>query len=92
MTFSVVLPFEGSKLMDSARILVVDDDENLRWVLQTQLEQMGYAVIAAADGPTALGLISKEPPAPSAHRFKMPGMSGMELLARSAGIIRRFRC
>ena len=48
-------PVEGSKLMDSARILVVDDDDNLRWVLQTQLEQMGYAVIAAADGPRRSG-------------------------------------
>ena len=66
--------------MDSARILVVDDDDNLRWVLQTQLEQMGYAVIAAADGPTALGLIDKEPPALVLTDLKMPGMSGMELL------------
>ena len=73
-------PVEGSKLMNSARILVVDDDDNLRWVLQTQLEQMGYAVITAADGPTALGLIDKEPPALVLTDLKMPGMSGMELL------------
>ena len=40
--------------MNAARILVVDDDDNLRWVLQTQLEQMGYAATTAADGVTAL--------------------------------------
>src|SRR5574340_1075231 len=66
--------------MDPARILVVDDDANLRWVLQTQLEQMGYAVNTAADGAAALEAIDKEPPALVLTDLKMPGMSGMELL------------
>jgi two-component system NtrC family response regulator len=66
--------------MNSQRILVVDDDSNLRWVLQTQLEQMGYAVSAAADGATAIEAIEREPPALVLTDLKMPGMSGMELL------------
>jgi two-component system NtrC family response regulator len=64
------------------RILVVDDDENLRWVLQTQLEQMGYVVSAAADGAAALEIIDREPPALILTDLKMPGISGMELLER----------
>jgi two-component system NtrC family response regulator len=64
------------------RILVVDDDENLRWVLQTQLEQMGYVVSAAADGAAALEIIDREPPALVLTDLKMPGISGMELLER----------
>ena len=35
-------------------ILVVDDDENLRWVTQTQLEDAGYKVITVPNGEAAL--------------------------------------
>ncbi len=66
--------------MNPARILVVDDDENLRWVLQTQLEEMGYAVSTAVDGAQALGTIQNEPPSLVLTDLKMPGLSGMELL------------
>ncbi len=47
--------------MSGPRILVVDDDENLRWVLQTQLEDMGYQVSTAADGLQALEAIGQSP-------------------------------
>src|SRR5512133_2685882 len=66
--------------MNPPRILVVDDDNNLRWVLQTQLEEMGYSAVTAADGAAALEAIEKEPPALVLTDLKMPGMSGMELL------------
>lgn len=62
------------------RILIVDDDDNLRWVLQAQLEGMGYAVAGAAGGAGALEAISKDLPALVITDLKMPGMSGMELL------------
>jgi two-component system NtrC family response regulator len=68
--------------MNPARILVVDDDENLRWVLQTQLEDMGYVVSTASDGNQAIAAVEKEPPALVLTDLKMPGLSGMELLDR----------
>lgn len=68
--------------MNPPHILVVDDDEHLRWVLQTQLEQMGYAVTAAANGMGAIGEIDKRPPSLVLTDLKMPGMTGMELLDR----------
>ena len=68
--------------MNSARILVVDDDENLRWVLQTQLEDMGYVVSTAPDGSQAIAAVEKEPPALVLTDLRMPGLSGMELLDR----------
>jgi two-component system NtrC family response regulator len=68
--------------MNTARILVVDDDENLRWVLQTQLEDMGYVVSTASDGSHAIAAVEKEPPALVLTDLKMPGLSGMELLDR----------
>ncbi|MCC7155457.1 MAG: sigma-54-dependent Fis family transcriptional regulator, partial [Bryobacterales bacterium] len=66
--------------MRPARILVVDDDESLRWVLKTQLEDMGYSVRAAEDGSQALAEIEKEPPALVLTDLRMPGLSGMDLL------------
>jgi DNA-binding NtrC family response regulator len=68
--------------MNSARILVVDDDENLRWVLETQLQDMGYSVSTAIDGEQALAAIERELPALILTDLKMPGLSGMELLDR----------
>ncbi|HPQ16058.1 MAG TPA: response regulator, partial [Bryobacteraceae bacterium] len=66
--------------MNPPRILVVDDDENLRWVLQTQLEQMGYTAVTAGSAEEAIGAIEKEPPALVLTDLKMPGVSGMDLL------------
>lgn len=68
--------------MNPGRILVVDDDENLRWVLQTQLEELGYEVITAADGLQAWETIERNPPSLVLTDWKMPGLSGMELLGR----------
>ena len=40
--------------MTSRRILVVDDEESVRWALSKALERAGYRVDLAADGPTGL--------------------------------------
>jgi two-component system NtrC family response regulator len=66
--------------MTKTRILVVDDDDNLRWVVRTQLEDAGYEVATAADGPAALADIQESRPALVLTDLKMPGMSGLELL------------
>jgi len=64
------------------RILVVDDDESLRWVTQAQLQQSGFDVTAAADGNAALETIRQVPPDLVITDLKMPGMSGIELLRK----------
>ncbi len=68
--------------MTPIRILVADDDDSLRWVLQTQLEEMGYTVSAVSDGIEALAEIEREPPSLVLSDLKMPRLSGMELLKR----------
>jgi len=68
--------------MSAAHILVVDDDENIRWILKTQLEDLGYAVWTAANGIEALAAIAKEQPSLVLTDLKMPGLSGLELLDR----------
>jgi len=66
--------------MPKHRILVVDDDESLRWVTQVQLQQSGYEVEAAADGARALELLRDAPADLVITDLKMPGMTGLELL------------
>ena len=68
--------------MIKKRILVVDDDDSLRWVTQAQLQQSGYDVAAAADGNSALASIRQAPPDLVITDLKMPGMSGLELLRK----------
>ena len=68
--------------MSKQRILVVDDDESLRWVTQAQLQQSGYQVNSAADGRQALESMSESPPDLVITDLQMPGMSGLELLKR----------
>ncbi|ACS40792.1 response regulator [Methylorubrum extorquens] len=65
-----------------ARILVVDDDEEVRHVTASFLSDFGYSETEAADGHTALDLMEK------GERFDlvvadlaMPGMTGVELAA-----------
>jgi DNA-binding NtrC family response regulator len=66
--------------LSKKRILVVDDDESLRWVTQAQLQQSGYDVVAAADVVSALEQIRNVPPDLVITDLKMPGLSGLDLL------------
>lgn len=66
--------------MSKKRILIVDDDESLRWVTQAQLQQSGYEVAAAEDGASALEQIRSFSPDLVITDLKMPGMSGLDLL------------
>ena len=68
--------------MSKKRILVVDDDESLRWVTQAQLQQSGYEVNAAANGNEGLASIQHAPPDLVITDLKMPGMSGLEFLKK----------
>lgn len=66
----------------SRRILVVDDDESLRRVMQVQLELMGYEAAVASNGDQALVILQGSPQELVLCDLKMPGMSGLELLKK----------
>ncbi len=70
------------------RVLVVDDEENLRVVLRTLLRRNGYEVETAANGELALGLVESFGPDFLITDVRMPRMGGMDLLAalRAKGI------
>ncbi len=62
------------------RILVVEDDESLRYVLKSSLEDAGYAVTVAETGMKALEFIKKESYPLVITDIMMPGIKGIELI------------
>ncbi|MER7276253.1 response regulator [Dactylosporangium sp. NPDC000244] len=60
-------------------VVAVDDDEDLRELMATQLRNGGYEVATAADGPSAIALIQRRPPDAVVLDVSMPGMSGVEV-------------
>ena len=65
-------------------ILAVEDNDGLRRVVVRQLNDLGYRVIEAQDGPTALKILENEPVDILFTDIMMPGgMSGYDL-AKSA--------
>jgi two-component system nitrogen regulation response regulator GlnG len=66
----------------SARILIADDEDSLRWVLEKGLTQAGYQVTAVQDGEAAVRAFEAEPFDLVFLDVKMPGMDGLTALAR----------
>jgi two-component system alkaline phosphatase synthesis response regulator PhoP len=64
------------------KILVVDDDENLRRLVAAYLESEGYDVGEAADGPSALTAVEKNEPQLVVLDLMLPGMSGLDVAHR----------
>jgi CheY-like chemotaxis protein len=64
-----------------AKLLIVDDDPQMRTLLSVILAESGYRVRSAEDGFSALAEIRKEIPDIILSDLNMPGMSGFELLS-----------
>jgi CheY-like chemotaxis protein len=64
------------------RILVVDDDEDIRLLFQEVLEEEGYEVQLAGGGAEALEKLNQWRPDLVTLDLKMPGMGGVEVLER----------
>ncbi|MBI3872119.1 MAG: sigma-54-dependent Fis family transcriptional regulator [candidate division Zixibacteria bacterium] len=64
------------------RILIVDDDTNLRFALKRILASRVYDVDEAGTGEEALAMIARQPYAVVFLDLRMPGLSGLEVLDR----------
>ncbi|HTR48184.1 MAG TPA: response regulator transcription factor [Verrucomicrobiae bacterium] len=64
--------------MTSAKVLIVDDESQIRRVLRTTLTSQGYTVAEAKSGDEALELIRQERPDLILLDVNMPGRSGLE--------------
>src|SRR5258708_39212792 len=80
----MLMPIKLTSAIAPARILVVDDEEDIRSVLRAFLKAWGYEVIVADSGAAALEWTKK-----SGGKldllitdFRMPSMDGIELAQR----------
>lgn len=62
------------------RILVADDEEDIRDLVVTKLELAGFEVRAHPDGPSALEGIRSWEPDLAVLDVTMPGMNGLDVL------------
>jgi DNA-binding NtrC family response regulator len=61
-------------------ILVVDDDPDIREVLQDRLESLNYRVLGAATGREGLEILERQSPHLVLLDVEMPGMNGLDVL------------
>jgi diguanylate cyclase (GGDEF)-like protein len=63
-------------------LLVVDDADTMRDLLERRLTERGYDVVTAADGRAALEVVARTRPDAILLDHELPGMSGLEVLGR----------
>lgn len=62
------------------KILVVEDNEDMQFVLSSLLEHEGFEAIVTGDGEKALKAVKKDAPHLVLLDIKLPGMDGMQVL------------
>ncbi|NOZ30084.1 MAG: response regulator transcription factor [Chloroflexi bacterium] len=71
------------------KILVVDDEPKILQVVTGYLEQAGFQVVTARDGPTALSIFRHEKPDLVILDLMLPGMDGLDvcqIIRRESGV------
>ena len=66
-------------------ILIADDEENLRILIETTLEDPGLILLHCRDGAIAVGIARSQHPDLLILDWMMPGMSGLEVLRTLRG-------
>ena len=64
------------------KALIVDDEESMRYVLSSQLSQLGYECVAVSSGRDALDQAAAQDFDLMMLDVKIPGMSGLEVLGK----------
>ncbi len=67
---------------DPMRVVVADDDADIRELVTFKLRQAGYDIDAVADGAQAWATISEAPPRLAVLDVMMPGLSGLDVLRK----------
>ena len=66
----------------SKKILVIEDDQSMRWVLEKSLTKEGYTVISSPDGRSGLAAAAEAPPDLVILDILMPDMDGLTVLRK----------
>lgn len=64
------------------RILIVDDEKHLRLLYRRELEEDGYQVVEAATAEEGIRAFEQQRPDLIVMDIRMPGMNGLEAMAR----------
>lgn len=64
------------------KILIADDEKNMRWILGKNLKDEGFTVVEAENGEEAFNLFMDSEPDMAILDYRMPGIDGMEVLRR----------
>jgi two-component system, chemotaxis family, chemotaxis protein CheY len=73
-------PLLNAMIGNGTRVLVVDDDEDVRQCITDRLEQAGFAVVQASDGLQALAELHRRHFDVVVTDCNMPRLSGFDLL------------
>ncbi|MBS7621986.1 response regulator [Candidatus Bathyarchaeota archaeon] len=78
-------------MVENTRILVVDDDENIRKVLKAILEEEGYTVDEAENANKAIEKTKRKVYNLALIDIRLPDMEGIELLTKMKDTLPRMR-
>ncbi|MEM4700959.1 MAG: response regulator [Candidatus Bathyarchaeia archaeon] len=78
-------------MVENARILIVDDDENIRKVLTTILEEEGYTVDEAENAKKAIDKTKRNVYNLALIDIRLPDMEGIELLTKMKDTVPKMR-
>lgn len=67
-------------MKEGKRVLIVDDNQDIHWILSNVLKQGGYTSLSAVNGKEALEQMEKSRPHAVILDIKMPEMDGLDLL------------
>lgn len=68
--------------MQALKILVIDDEQLIRWSFEKKLRAHGFAVLTAESGEEGLGLFESQLPDIAFVDNKLPGIQGLEVISR----------
>jgi DNA-binding NtrC family response regulator len=68
------------------KVLVIDDEEDIRDACKAVLEKDGLCVFTASDGKGGIEIFGRELPAVVLVDLKIPGMSGLEVVDHIRGV------
>ncbi|MGJ7496848.1 ATP-binding protein [Variovorax sp. RT4R15] len=70
------------------RVLVIEDDTEVRRVIVESLQLLGYAVTESSDGASGLAQLAATPQDLLVVDYAMPGLNGAEVIARAREMVR----